>query len=280
MYILHIDRLYITTFKKGPHAVIRPPRIDGSNFGKGTMEYRKYTYWVNARDIDTFRAAAGVSGLKPRWARGVVCSVLDPITSVGVVPPQTWEETCDRQGSWYRCSAHAGRYVVVSSSPLDLPGCEPNTRITGVDFSPPRSAGEEDVRSLLQSPAYRDREPAEWPNPDERERKRWAVMLARAGIAETIDSLLKTHSANHANFMKPVFFVRSEGRIIPYSINRSDRLCSCCLEFYNIIGSDFTEKLVRPCLGALYFARLERDRFYRVETLRSLAHSSKGKRHE
>ena len=63
--------------------------------------------------------------------------------------------------------------------------------------------------------------------------------------------------------------MRENGETVPYSIDLSERLCSCCLELYNVLGRKFRKKLVRPCLGALFFARMERDRYYEVIALGS-----------
>jgi len=155
-------------------------------------------------------------------------------------------------------------FLLVSSEPLHHEALIPNTTITMSDFEPPSIAKEESLHKLLLLPEYARRVPAEWGDMDARERKRWKVMLDKVGLKIDIDELLRIHSANHANFLRPLFSAQRDGETIPYSIEASEKLCSCCLELYNIIGEQFPTKLVRPCLGALFFARMERDRYYEV----------------
>ena len=231
--------------------------------------YSKYTYWVKPDNVKSLTAWFKSQGKRLKWARGVVCTPLDGINSASLVPPKAWEETCDRQGSWYRTSAHAGDFLLVSSEPVDHDALIPNTTITLSDFKPSSIAKEEHLHKLLNLPEYKRRVPAEWGDMDPRERKRWKVMLDKVGLDIDIDDLLRIHSANHANFMRPLFSVLRNGDIAPYSIETSDKLCSCCLEMYNIIGEKYPTKLVRPCLGALFFARLERNRYYEVKNAAS-----------
>mgnify|MGYP000047008739 CR=1 FL=1 len=61
------------------------------------------------------------------------------------------------------------------------------------------------------------------------------------------------------------FFIRDEENIIPYSIDRSAHLCSCCVELFQVLGDEFERKLVAPCPGATIFARLKPDRYLLVE---------------
>jgi hypothetical protein len=93
---------------------------------------------------------------------------------------------------------------------------------------------------------------------------RWASQMGSS--PERFRELFLAHTANHANFISPRFFVQDEeGNPIPYSLDRSAHLCSCCIELFQIIGSRFKKKLVAPCPGAVRFARLEADRYFLVE---------------
>ncbi len=228
--------------------------------------YCKYSYWVKQDKVERLTEWYKSQGRKLKWARGVVCSPLDVLNVATLVPPKAWEETCDRQGSWYRASVHAGDFLLVSAEPVEHDTLIPNTIISLSDFKAPSIAKEEHLHKLLSSAEYARRVPEEWPVMDARERKRWKVMLDKIGLDIDLDELLRIHSANHANFMEPLFYVERDGKVVPYSIETSDKLCSCCLELYNVLGGRYPVKLVRPCLGALFFARLERDRFYEVRT--------------
>jgi len=59
------------------------------------------------------------------------------------------------------------------------------------------------------------------------------------------------HTANHANFIGPRFFIKKNGCMIPYSIDRSAHLCSSCLELFQILGKEYPKKLVALAQGQL-----------------------------
>jgi len=79
--------------------------------------------------------------------------------------------------------------------------------------------------------------------------------------------LFLVHCANHANFIEPRFFYKSDiNGISPYTIDHTKRICSACLEFYNIIGEYFKKKYVVPCPGSVLFAGMKVNSYYEVET--------------
>jgi hypothetical protein len=227
-------------------------------------DYVKYTYWLQPDQVADFEKAVKSGGYKLRWGRGVVCAPLDPISHMTVITPTVWNETCSRQGSWYRESKRRGQYLVVSSVPVDYGACMPNTIIRRSLFQSSRSAIPGERAHLLQSKLYLKQVPAEWPHMGAQEKKRWKAFMARLQMDTDLELLLEIHSANHANFLEPMIYTEEAGQIIPLSIDYSRFLCSCCLEMYNIIGTGYSKKLVRPCMGAQFFARLEADHFYEV----------------
>ena len=81
------------------------------------------------------------------------------------------------------------------------------------------------------------------------------------------DKIFMSHSANHANFLDPKFFVQLNGAPAPYSIADSLRVCSSCLELFNILGGQWPVKYVIPCIGAVQFAHLPLNRYLRVEMI-------------
>ena len=108
--------------------------------------------------------------------------------------------------------------------------------------------------------------PQRWQRVGEMERRillRWALKLG--SDIEDYDSLYLSHTANHANFIKPVFFIQENETLIPYSIDRSAHLCSACLEVFQVLGGDYPVKFVAPCPGMTIFARLRPDSYLRVE---------------
>ena len=231
---------------------------------KKPRPYEKFTYWLAGSEVERLSEALLERNIRIKTAKSVVCTPLDILNKISVVKPETWNELCGRQGSWYRESDRAGLYLVVSRFDLSEFGYHLNTRIQPSRFRLPRAAAADELEQLVSSEAYRSAVPGEWSRISERERRRWLSWLAKAGIHEPFDQLFLNHSANHANFLAPVFYLEEQGDVVPYSIAPSTHLCSCCLELYNVVGTQFTKKLVSPCLGAVTFARLEANRYLQV----------------
>lgn len=226
--------------------------------------YEKHIYWVSAEEDARLVRRLSARGIRVKTARGVVCTPLDPINAVSRVPPGVWSETCARQGSWYRVSEKRGLTLVVSA--FDLPEWRGHkaARITASRFSPPRLAADEDKRSLVEG--IRGRIPEAWNQVSEAQRRiflRWARRLG-SGLQDHA-ALHLSHTANHANFIVPRLYVREGAEIVPYSIERSAHVCSCCLELFQVLGGRFRRKLVVPCPGATLFARLKPDQYLLVE---------------
>jgi len=204
--------------------------------------------------------------IKVKTAKGIVCTPLDIINKISIVPPAVWNETCTRQGSWYRTSDKKGLYLIVSSFELKDYENRRSAIITESTFRPPRLASPEDKRALFADTQLKERMPQDWKHVEEIEKRiylRWARRLG--SNVQDYDILYRSHTANHANFIHPRFFVQENGRTIPYSIDRSAHLCSCCVELFQVLGAEFEKKLVAPCPGATIFARLKPDRYLLVE---------------
>jgi hypothetical protein len=228
--------------------------------------YEKHIYWLKPSQARQFLREMASKGTKVRSAKGVVCAPLDPLTRIASVAPEVWNDTCSRQGSWYRTSERNGLHLIVSS--FELEGLEDSkaATISESSFKPPRLATREDKKALSESPELLGRLPSEWSRVHESHKKiylRWAERLG--SNAQDFDSLYLSHTANHANFISPRFFTRDGEGIIPYSIDRSAHLCSCCVELFQVLGSYYKKKLVAPCAGAVIFARLKPDRYLLVE---------------
>ncbi|MFZ7111230.1 MAG: hypothetical protein ACOWYE_06065 [Desulfatiglandales bacterium] len=227
--------------------------------------YIKHVYWLTKTEETQLRGMLEASKTRLKPAKGVVCTPLDEINKIASVAPEVWGETCSRQGSWYRASEKNGLYLVISSFDLKGYGEKKTATITKSDFVPPRQAGPEEKGRMILDPAFAEKIPRAWTHVDDLEKRiylRWAGRLG-SDVAD-YDFLYLTHTANHANFVVPRFFIEKDHRMIPYSIDRSAHLCSCCLELFQIIGAEYPEKLIRPCPGACIFARLEPDQFLRV----------------
>ena len=202
-------------------------------------------------------------GLKS--GKAVVCPGLDEISKIISVSPEVWDQTCHRQGSWYRRSQKNGQYLIISS--FELEGFEhyKEAVITRSDFLLPRPATREEKQEMVEDEEFRSLIPQEWNTISGIEKRIWMRWARRLGSEEDWDSLFLTHTATHANFIKPRFFIETDGQTIPYSIDMSANLCSCCLELFQVIGTTWRKKLVAPCAGAVIFSRLPKDRYLLVE---------------
>ncbi len=228
--------------------------------------YVKHIYWLTRSQEARLRDDLAGHDIKVKSARGIVCTPLDPVNKISSVSPGVWDEGCRRQGSWYRSSERNGQYLVVSSFELEGYHSQKAAVITESDFVAPRLATLKDKEALLEDPLLRQRLPDAWKRVSEKEKRIYLRWARRFGSkTEDFDFLYLSHTANHANFIRPRLFVEDAGGIIPYSIDRSAHLCSCCVELFQILGHAYERKLVAPCAGAVVFARLRPDHYLLVQ---------------
>ncbi len=228
--------------------------------------YMKHIYWLTGPQVGQLGKELEGSGIKMKQAKGVSCTPLNVINAISCVAPKVWDENCDRQGSWYRASNKNGLHLVVSSFDLKEYKDHKAATVTQSDFTPPRLAGLEEKRAMVSDRGVVPHIPQRWSmvgNWEKRILLRWARRLG--SDLKDFDLLYLSHTANHANFIKPLFFIRENEALIPYSIDRSAHLCSACLELFQILGEDYPKKLVAPCPGMTIFARLSPDRYLLVE---------------
>jgi hypothetical protein len=233
---------------------------------KPPEEYRKHVYWLRENDAVSLQNELKEKGLTATVPKGVVCTPLDERNRISIVPPAVWGETCARQGSWYRESDRKHLFLVVSS--FDLASFEHSKAavITKTDFQAPRPATAEEKAIMVQDPEFVKRIPPEWHQVGDTEKRiylRWAKKFGSE--VRDYDFLFLSHTANHANFLRPRFYIKEGKDVIPYSIDTTAHLCSCCLELFQILGRDYARKLVRPCPGATLFARLKPDQYLLAE---------------
>lgn len=227
--------------------------------------YIKHIYWISEKLEVSLREELTAAGLRLKSAKGVVCTPLDEMNKISSVSPEVWTKTCARQGSWYRASPKSGLYLIISSFELDPSRFTRQATITKSDFRPARYADEKAKKEMIRNTEFARKIPAGWQTISEMEKGiylRWAKKLGSS--VTDYDFLYLSHTANHANFVAPRFFISQGEGLIPYSIDRSAHLCSCCLELFQILGEDYPKKLVSPCPGATIFARLEPDRYLLV----------------
>lgn len=232
------------------------------------MRYKKYYLWVDSQRFRRFREGLEKKRILLVEETRIPCRVLRPSLDTGVVFPSAWDGSCKRRTSWYPHSEKTGEYLIVSSSLQSIPDSETPTVIMDSDFSLDRLPTFEEIASLVESEEFRKRKPLEWDRPDASEKDFYQRWFERYNSNEPFEfgKILLSHSANHANFLDPRYFVITNGGKAPYSVADSLHICSSCLEFFNILGSQWPVKYVAPCIGAVLFAHLPMDQYFKVET--------------
>jgi len=230
--------------------------------------YKKYCYWLDLNGFKSVKKVLEEKGNQGTDESHLPCRVLKTSTELGYVDPSAWNGFCKRRTSWYWKSDKANKFLIVSNKSWDILGCKEPITIAESNFKPDRLPSLKEILELTESDEYRKRKPKSWDKPDSIERDFYQIYLERYGATDPFDfeKLLKYHSANHANFLDPKFFINLNGIVVPYSLAGSLHVCSSCLEFFNILGYQWVFKYVTPCIGAVQFARLPMDEYFRVET--------------
>jgi hypothetical protein len=230
------------------------------------FQYQKLCYWVDLHILETIRRNLEQREIPIPDEPRIPCRVLRASTEVAYVAPRAWNGFCKRRTSWYRKSAKVDKFLIVSNHSFDLPGLESPTILTESSFKPDRFPSPKEIPLLIQSEEYQKRKPHEWDKPDPLEKDFYQRWFERNRVNEPFDfdRILLSHSANHANFINPGFFINQNNSVVPYSISDSIHVCSSCLEFFNILGEQWPVKYVVPCIGAVQFAHLPMDRYFEV----------------
>jgi hypothetical protein len=228
----------------------------------------KFVYWIDSNQITRFRSRLQSLHRDVFEVRKAVCIPLSNRYDVGIVPPSAWHnyDFCRRQFSWYHRSPYRNRTLVVSSTSLNhlAPGTETIIQPCP-EFKPARIPDFNDLPLLIDRSSYQNAKPRDWDRldaEDPRKLEQWLNVMKLTGT--DFQDLFLYHAANHANFIEPVYFIEHNGLKIPYSIAPTRQVCSACLEMYGIIGRSHQIKLVIPCPGAVLFAGLKANCYYRV----------------
>lgn len=228
--------------------------------------YVKFTYWVEPQEFPRLAETLGSRSVL-HAAQRVICEPLRHNIEIGYAFPDTWNLLCKRQGSWYRASSKTNKILVVSSFELGDYGLPLETVIVGSNFRPPFVPGIDEQSELVKSGRYTSMRPSEWEHVSERDKDRIMRQAKAVGVRDSIEHILLSRSANHGNFLEPRYYVQNNFEIVPYSIGKSGNVCSSCLEFFNIIGSEFQTKMVVPCAGAVLYASMRANRYYEVKSM-------------
>jgi hypothetical protein len=231
-------------------------------------EYQKFCYWIDLHGLRKVKKSLEEKGIQLTDEARIPCRVLRASKDVGYLAPPTWDGFCKRRTSWYGKSDKAGKFLVVSNTPFDRLDIGNPIIITESDFSPLQLPSPDELAQLIKSQEFQSRKPSIWEKVDPLDKEFYQGWYERHRPDERFDfdKIFAHHSANHANFLDPKFFVTLSGVIAPYSIADSLHACSSCVEFFNIIGSQWPVKYVIPCIGAVQFAHLSENIYFRVTT--------------
>jgi len=232
-----------------------------------TLGYKKFCYWINHGELEIIKGKIQQKGLQLTNETRIPCRVLRKSIEIGMIFPQAWKAFCERRTSWYWTSKKVGNLLMVANHPLDLPDFEEAIMISESNFKPDRYPPYEEMVRLMESEAYQKGKPPVWDSPNPAEKDIYQRWFNRYGANTPFDfkNILLLHSANHANFLDPKYFITVDGKQFPYSIADSLHTCSSCLEFFDILGDQWSTKYVVPCIGAVQFAHLPMDHYLRVE---------------
>lgn len=243
------------------------------NFGKGyeerIMAYQKFCYWIDREGLEKVRKNFLEKGIGLQEEARIPCRVMRTSREVSYLSPPAWYGFCERRTSWYWKSEKAGKTLIASNRSLDHLDIGNPTIIRESNFRPERLPTFHETLELIQSKKYQDLKPPVWEKVEAIEIEFYQTWFERRLPNEPFDfdKIFASHSANHANFLDPKFFVNLNGIIAPYSISDSLHVCSSCMEFFNILGAEWPIKYVVPCIGAVLFAHLPMDRYLEVKQL-------------
>jgi hypothetical protein len=231
--------------------------------------YRKYCYWLDPKSFTSVKKVVEEEGNQGTDETHLPCRVLRSSTEVGYVAPSVWNGFCKRRTSWYWKSNKAEKFLIVSNTSLDIPGYKDPFTVVESNFKPESLPSLKETLELTESDEYRKEKPKGWDRLDPIERDFYRVYFERYGATDSFDfeKLLKYHSANHANFLNPKFFIILNDSKVPYSIADSIHVCSSCIEFFNILGLQWPLKYVVPCIGAVKFAGLPMNHYFEVKAV-------------
>jgi hypothetical protein len=233
------------------------------------MAYQKFCYWVDSGELDKIRKNCEKKGVELDDEPRIPCRVLRSSRDISYLTPPAWYGFCKRRTSWYWESEKASQFLVVSNSSLGQLGIGNPILITESHFKPDRFPSPDEIPEMIKSKKYQQRKPNTWERVEPIDTEFYRTWFERRRPNEPFDfdKIFASHSANHSNFIEPEFFVAQNGGISPYSIADSLRVCSSCMEFFNILGSQWPMKYVVPCIGAVLFAHLPMDQYFEVKTL-------------
>jgi len=232
----------------------------------------KYSYWLDDKRFQDVQQEMAAKGVHMRRAEKNPCEAL--LDDVGYAAPECWSAICrfDAQ-PWFEASPFKDKTLVVCSTRLG-PDFEEflETTITPVKFKPKCMPDKAERDVLINDPGFAKRKPAAWDDFPQEMGEQIVKGLARMSgkPSGTWDELFQTWTSVHANFVAPRFR-SNDAQAAPYSIGDTLSISSCCVELFNLLGSDEPALLVRPCTGAALLQAMERDQYYLVRLVKNSA---------
>ena len=230
------------------------------------INYQKFCYWVDLHGLEKVRENIEKKGEELDDEARIPCRVLRLSREIGYIIPEAWDGFCKRRTSWYRRSDKAGKFLVVSNTSLDHSDIGNPIIIKTTNFKPETLPSYEEILQLIKSEKFQSLKPDVWEKVDPLDKEFYQRWFKRRRLKElfNFDKIFAHHSANHANFIDPKFLINTDGIKAPYSIADSIHVCSSCIEFFNILGEQWSVKYVVPCIGAVQFAHLPIDQYFEV----------------
>jgi len=226
----------------------------------------KYCYWIDGSALTELQLELAKHNIAMTRAQNNPCEALGG--EAGYAEPATWDVICKHDAApWYRASPHAGEILAVTSFPLGKQ-YEPflETTIETSDFEPIDFPPEGELFELAHNPSFRSRIPEGW-GAFPREMGE-AIVKGLNNLSEkklsSFGDLLSSWEAVHANFAYPRYRAGKEFLSAPYSVTDSIHIGTCCVELFNLLGTNEGALLVRPCIGSVIVKVLEKNRYYLV----------------
>jgi len=226
----------------------------------------KYCYWMDGSALAELQRKLAHHNIAMTRAEKNPCEALRG--DAGYAEQATWDVICKYDAApWYRASRHAGETLVVTSFPLEKQ-YEPflETTLETSDFEPIDFPPEGELFELAHNPEFHSRIPEGW-GAFPREMGE-AIVKGLNNLSEkklsSFGDLLSRWDAVHANFADPRYRAGNEFMNAPYSLADSTHIGTCCVELFNLLGTNENALLVRPCIGSVIVKVLEKNRYYLV----------------
>ena len=146
--------------------------------------------------------------------------------------------------------------MFMSAKPLPEPFAEYlDAEISAPDFQPETLPNEHELVQLVGAREYVEGQPEEWEDKGLKDAVMFKILFTMTRFWKWGDNLKKHwvgHRANHANFLARRHTTEIDGEEVPYSVTGSERVCSSCVEVFNVIADD-SRKLVNACPGSVTF---------------------------